>query len=59
VGQVSETGIDLELEERAHALRMAMLRDKEFIAGIQAGYEQAQRGEGLTLAELKERLGWE
>jgi len=46
------------LEERAHRLRMAMLQDKEFMAGVREGYEAAERGDVIPLEELDRELGW-
>lgn len=47
----------IRLEARAHYLRMAMLSDAEFLAGIQEGHEEMERGERISLADLKRELG--
>jgi hypothetical protein len=44
------------LEERASRLRVAMLRDAKFVAGIREGQEEAERGDVMTLPELRRRL---
>lgn len=44
------------LEERASRLRVAMLRDAEFVAGIREGQAEAERGDVMTLLELRRRL---
>jgi len=46
------------LEERAHRLRMALLRDEEFMSGVRQGYEAAERGDVVPLEELDRELGW-
>ncbi len=48
----------IELEERAHRLRMAILNDREFMAGVLEGYEAAQRGETISLEELDREFDW-
>lgn len=40
------------LEMRAHTLRMAILDDREFMAGVLEGAAQMDRGEGRTLADF-------
>lgn len=46
----------VRLEARAHAVRIAMLTDTEFMDGVARGYEQAERDEGISLEELDRRL---
>jgi hypothetical protein len=45
-----------KLEERAHRLRMVMLSDPEFIAGIERGLEDERQGRLLTLDEFERAL---
>jgi hypothetical protein len=45
-----------KLEVRAHRLRMAMLSDLEFMAGIERGLEDEREGRLLTLAEFERAL---
>lgn len=53
---MNELSAELErartLEERAHRIRMAVLRDEAFMAGLIEGYEQSQRGETISQADL-------
>ena len=45
-----------KLEERAHRLRMGMLSDPEFMAGIERGLEDERQGRLLTLDEFERAL---
>jgi predicted transcriptional regulator len=45
-----------KLEERAHRLRMVMLSDPEFMAGIERGLEDERQGRLLTLDEFERAL---
>ncbi len=46
----------IELEERAHRLRLAMLRTPGLLDRLQVGREAAERGEVVTLEELDREL---
>lgn len=48
-----ETERAVRLEQRASELRIAMLRDRDFMAGLEEGCEQAQRVEFESLADLE------
>jgi hypothetical protein len=47
----------VRLEERSHRLRAAMLGNRAFIAETLEGFEEAQRGETISLPELCQALG--
>ncbi len=46
----------IELEERAHRLRLTMRRTPGLLDRLQAGREAAERGEVVTLEELDRAL---
>lgn len=54
---VDTAELSLKRDQRASRIRRAILLDEEFMRGVQEGYEEAQRGEVLTLAELDQQLG--
>jgi hypothetical protein len=56
-GASLEAEYAIQLEERAHALRIAMLTDQAFVDGVLAGHRQARAGETPTLEELDRALG--
>jgi hypothetical protein len=48
----------LEREERAHEVRMAVLRDEEFMAGVrQAMQAECDGEEGTPWPDVKRKLG--
>lgn len=49
---------DIQLEARAHGLRVAMLCEPEFMAGIDAGLQAERDGHLIPLADLDRELDW-
>ncbi len=49
---------EIQLEARAHALRIAMLSNSEFMAGIDASLDAEREGRIVPLAELDRELDW-
>jgi hypothetical protein len=43
-------------EERAHALRMSMYRDRDFMAGLRQGIQDVERGDTVSLEEFERAL---
>jgi len=52
----AEEELAVRLEERAGRLRIAMLRDREFIAGLDRGIEDEREGRMISFAEFKRAL---
>ncbi len=52
----AEEELAVRLEERACRLRIAMLRDREFIAGLDRGLEDEREGRMISFAEFKRAL---
>ncbi|HYU19321.1 MAG TPA: hypothetical protein VEQ11_11570 [Chloroflexota bacterium] len=52
----AEEELAVRLEERAGRLRTAMLRDREFIAGLDRGLEDEREGRMISFAEFKRAL---
>jgi len=46
----------IRLEERAHAIRMAMYRTPGLLDRLRAGYEASERGDVVTLEEVEREL---
>jgi hypothetical protein len=46
----------IQLEERAHRLRLVMFRTPGLLDRLQAGYEASERGEVLGLLDLDHEL---
>ena len=51
-----ELARQLALEQRANRIRQAMLSDPEFVVGIWEGYQEAQQGKTMALAEFEQAL---
>ncbi len=48
--------IDLVNRMPAHATLHDIVREIEFIAGVREGFEQLDRGEGVPIEEVEQRL---
>jgi hypothetical protein len=46
----------IELEERAHRIRLAMFRTPGLVERLQEGYEASERGEVVSLEEVDREL---
>ncbi len=53
----AEQDAEIQLEERAHRLRLAMLGDAEFLAGIERGADDERGGRMVSFADFKRELG--
>ena len=48
----------MQLEQRAHNIRMAMYRTPGLLERLDAGYEASERGDSVPIEELDRELGW-
>jgi hypothetical protein len=51
-----DVDLAIEQEQHAHRVRMAMLNDHEFMAGVQRGIEDERAGRLLSFDEFKRAL---